>query len=75
MGNRVISYSLRGIGVSLNVFICIMRFGENNVFETIYIDIYKFCRFAGGGGKLHCSPYIYCLLFIKMKKVQEHDLY
>ena len=51
--------------------IIIIRFGEN-VLGTIYIDIYQF---QGWAGVLHGSPYIFCLLFIKTKKVQEHDLY
>ena len=52
--------------------IIIMRFCENNVLETIYMDIYQFWGFAEG---LHGSPYIFCLLFIKMEKVREHGLY
>ena len=41
VGNRVISYSLKGIEVLLKVpVIIIMRSGENNVLGTIYIDIY-----------------------------------
>ena len=48
----------------------IMRFGENNVLRTIYINLGV--RFSGG---LHGSPFICCVLFIKTEKVQEHDLY
>ena len=53
--------------------IIIMRFGENNVLGPKYINIYTFWGFAGEG--LHGRPYIFCLLFIKTEKVQEHDLY
>ena len=51
-----------------------MRFGENNVLGTKYIDIhvYQFWGFVGG---LHGPHYIFYLLFIKMENVQEHDLY
>ena len=67
MGNRVISYSLRGFEVFLKVpVIIIIRFGENNVLGTIYIDIYKF---GGGRGEVHGPPHIVFLLFIKTEKV------
>ena len=66
MGNRVISYSLRGFEVFLKVpMIIIMRFGENNVLANM----------EGFAKALHGLPYICCLLFIKTEKVQEHDLY
>ena len=42
------------------------------------MDIYKISEASGGGGtKWHGPgpPYIFCLLFIKTEKVQEHDLY
>ena len=32
-------------------------------------------NFGGYGGDEHGPSYIFCLLFKKMKKVQEHDLY
>ena len=51
----------------------IMRFREDNVLGLKYIDIYKFWGFVGGG--LHGPSYIFCLLFIKTEKVNEHDLY
>ena len=35
-------------------------------------NIYTFFEWAGG---LHGSPYILCLLIIKMEKVQEYDKY
>ena len=61
MGNRVISYSLRGFGVFLKVpLIIIIRFGENKVLGTIYIDIYKF-RWWTGEGQVQgpsCSGFI-----------------
>ena len=38
--------------------IIIIRFGENDVLVTIYIN------FGGGLGELHGSPYIFGLLFI-----------
>ena len=49
-----------------------MRFGENNDLCPNYIDIYKF---RGIRGDIHIPPYIFCLLFKKIEKVQEHDLY
>ena len=50
-----------------------MRFGENIVLCPKYIYIYEF----GGGeqGDVHIPLYIFCLLFKKTEKVQEHDLY
>ena len=66
--------SFRGFEVFLKVpVIIIMRFSENNVLGTIYINIYQFWGVCGGW--LHGSHFIYCLLFIKTEKVQEHDLY
>ena len=50
MGNRVISYWLKGFEVFLKIpVIIILRFGENNVLGTIYIiSIYiNFEWFAG----------------------------
>ena len=52
--------------------IIIMRFGENNVLCPKYIDIYEF---GGVWGDVHITPYIFCLLFTNMEKVEEHDLY
>ena len=52
--------------------IIIMGFGENNVLGIIYIDMSFTGRFVAG---LHGSPNIFCLLFIKTEKVQEHDAY
>ena len=49
-----------------------MRFGENNILCQKYIDIYEFW---GYGGDAHIPPYIFCLLFKKTEKVQEHDLH
>ena len=51
----------------------IIKFGENNVLGTIYINIYHFPLWAGG--ELHGAPYIFCLLFIKTENEQEHGLY
>ena len=48
--------------------IIIMRFGENNVLCSKYINIYEFWG-------VHDPPYIFCLLFKKMEKVLEQDLY
>ena len=49
MENRDISYSLRGFEVFLKIaVIIIIRFGENNLLGTIYIDIYQFWGWAGG---------------------------
>ena len=48
-----------------------MRFGKN-VLGPKYIDIYKFW---GVQGDVHIPLYIFCLLFKKTEKVQEHDLY
>ena len=50
MRNRVIPYSLKGFEVFLKV--TVIRFGENNVLGTIYIDIYQFRWLVGGGGML-----------------------
>ena len=50
-----------------------MRFSENNVLCPKYIDIYEIGGLRGGG--VHIPPYIFCLLFKKMEKVKEHDLY
>ena len=50
-----------------------MRFGENNVLCPKYIYIYEFQGVWGEG--LHIPKYIFCLLFKKIEKVQEHDLY
>ena len=52
--------------------ITIIGFGENNVLCPKYIDIYEF---RGGWGDVHGPLYIFCLLFKKIEKVQEHDLY
>ena len=52
--------------------IILMRFGENNVLCPKYIDIYEF---RGLRVDIHFPPYIFCLLFKKTEKVQEHDLY
>ena len=53
MGNRVISYSLRGFEVFLKVpVIIIIEFCENNVLGTIYIDIYQFGGWEWGGGEM-----------------------
>ena len=62
-----------GLEVFLKVpVMIIIRFGENNVFCPKYIDIYEFWVVWGG---CTYSPDIFCLLFKKMEKVQEHDLY
>ena len=50
-----------------------MRFGENIVLGPKYIDIYEFR--GGTEGDVHGPLYIFCLLFKKTEKVQEHDLY
>ena len=42
----------------------IMRFGENNVFGTIYIN------FGGFVAVFTHSPYIFCLLSIKTKSTR-----
>ena len=52
--------------------IIIMRFAENNVLFPKYIDIYEFWRVRGD---VYGPLYIFCLLFKKTEKVQEHDLY
>ena len=53
MGNRAISYSLRGFEIFLKVpTIIIMRFGENNVRDNI-------CQLWGwADAGVHGSPYI-----------------
>ena len=49
-----------------------MRFGENNVLGSKYIDIYQLRWFVG---ELH-PPYIFLkkVQKVKTEKVQEHDL-
>ena len=37
----------------------IVRFGENNVLGTIYIDIYKFWRGSLGGYMVHLTFLVY----------------
>ena len=60
MGDRVISYSLRGFEVFLKVpVIIIIRFAEINVLGTIYIDIYL--HFGTGWG-IHGLPDI-CIVY------------
>ena len=44
-----------------------MRFGENNVLCSKYIDIYEFQWY---GATVH-----FFFIIQKMEKVQEHDLY
>ena len=51
-----------------------MRIGENNVLGPKYIDIYEF-RGVQEGGDIHIPPYIFCLLFKKTEKIQDHYLY
>ena len=69
----VISYNLGEFEVFLKItVIIIIRFGENNVLVTIYIDIYKLHRWAGR----YIVPFTFiCVLFIKTKKRHEHDQY
>ena len=57
----VISYSLGGFEVLLKVpVIIIMRFGENNVIETIYIN-FGGGGFGGPGGYIvHFTFFYYC---------------
>ena len=44
------------------------------MFYVENISIYM--NFGGGtGGDVHIPQYIFCLLFKKMKKVQEHNQY
>ena len=52
--------------------IIIMRFIENNVLGPKYIYIYKFWGVRRGRTY---SMDIFCLLFKKTEKVQEHDIY
>ena len=52
--------------------IIIIIFVKNNILCPKYIDIYEFW---GVRGDVQGPPYIFCLLFKKMEKVQEHDLY
>ena len=67
MGNRVISYSLRGFDVVLKVpVIIIIRFGEKNVLGTIYIDIYQF---GGWVGEVHSPPHIILFIIHKNGKI------
>ena len=50
--------------------IIIMRFDENNVSVPKYYI--NFRRVKGG---VHGSPSIFGLLFIKLEKIKEHNLY
>ena len=43
------------------------------MFYVKNVSIYV--SFGGYVGDVHGPPYIFCLLFKKMEKVQEHDLY
>ena len=43
------------------------------MFYVKNISIYM--NLGGMGGDVHGLPYIFCLLFKKTEKVQEHDLY
>ena len=70
MGNKVISYSLMEIKVFLKVSVIMIRFCENNVLGTIYIN--SRCGW-GAGYMVHLT--LFCLLFIKILKLQEYDLY
>ena len=53
--------------------IIIIRFGKNNVLCLKYIDVYEF--WGVREGRTWSTVHFFCLLFKKMKKVQEHDLY
>ena len=68
MGNRVISYSLRGFEMFLKLqVIIIFRFGENNVLGTICIHTYIY-QFRGWAIFVHGLPHI--VLFIIHKNVK-----
>ena len=58
--------------LAVSSIIIIMRFSENNVLCPKYIDIYEF---HGVWEDKHIPQYIFCLLFKKTEKMQEHDLY
>ena len=67
MWNRVIAYSLREIEVFLKVPVMItIRFGENNVLEKIYIDIYIYMNFGDwqGGWEARRKRFIQHFYFI-----------
>ena len=50
-----------------------MRFGENNLLGTIYIN---FGGFVGGGEEGYMVQItFFCLLYLKFEKVQEHEIY
>ena len=49
-----------------------MKFGELFYVQNISIYLSFGVGYMGG---VHGPPYIFCLLFQKMEKVQEHDLY
>ena len=53
--------------------IIIVRSVKNYVLCPKYIDIYEFQ--GSTAVDVHGPPYIFCLLFKKPEKVQEHDLY
>ena len=55
-------YSIREFKMFLKVpMIIIIRFGENNVFGQIYIDIHQFREWAAGGGA--CMVYITFIVY------------
>ena len=51
--------------------IIIIRASENSVLGLIYINVYQFWRWVGGA---HGLSYSNCLLLIKIKKLNEHNL-
>ena len=55
--------------------IIIMRFCKNNVLCPKYINILYVNLGGGVREDAHIPLYIFCLLFQKIEKVQEHDLY
>ena len=65
----MMTHSLWGFEVFLKVpVIIIVRFGQNNVLETIYISI--FVDFGGGWGGYMVRLAFLCLLFIKTEKLK-----
>ena len=49
-----------------------MRFGENNVLCSKYIDIYEFREVRGG--RSYSTIHFLSIIKKKTEKVQEHDL-
>ena len=70
-GNRIILDSLRVFEVVLKVpVIIIIRFCEKIMYKKEYIHVHRYMLIAGvGGGVYMVYLTLFCLLFIKIKKI------